>query len=387
MKEGKLQMNTPVVFLIFNRPDTTRKVFERIRQAKPKKLYVIADGPRPHVKDDVIACKQTRAIVEQVDWDCEVFHNYAEENMGLKRRVYSGLDWVFEQEEEAIILEDDCLPDLSFFPFCEELLEKYRNDSRIRMISGTNFLIEWKSDVQSYHFSDRMDIWGWATWRRAWKDYDPEMSFFKDQKTRLEMIRNLSDTEDEVRYSLQVLELISHNKIDSWAYAWHFANLMQHGLSIVPSVNLVTNIGFGSHSTHTKSTLSPKANLPTRSMTFPLNHPRYVFRDKEYKFGCLQKISDLRIIIFGAGDTGLSAYWYLKNKRTTLMFCDNDPTKWGTKIEGIEVIPPSELPRHSFSYVLIASARHKEIASQLREMGIDNYRIFDVSFTTDLQER
>jgi FlaA1/EpsC-like NDP-sugar epimerase len=247
------------------------------------------------------------------------------------------------------------------------------------MITGTNFCGEWKSDVQSYHFSDRMDVWGWATWRRAWKTFDPDMAFFRQSDNLAETIRNLMDTEQEIQYTLHVLELIEQNKIDSWAYPWNYSNLMQNGLSIVPSVNLVSNIGFGTNSTHTKSTLSPAADLPARRMPFPLKHPRYVMRDKEYKFQAHRKINELRIIIFGAGDSGIAAYWYLKNKGIIEKFCDNDPAKWGTKLYGIEVIPPSELPQLTCSYVLIASARYKEIASQLEEMGIHNYRIFHIS--------
>ena len=169
-------MLTPIVFLIFNRPDTTKRVFEAIRQAKPKKLLVVADGPRDDRQGEAEKCAAVRSIIDTVDWDCKVLTNYADVNLGCGLRVSSGLDWVFEQVEEAIILEDDCLPHPSFFPFCEEMLDLYRHDERIMHIAGTNSLEEWKSDVQSYHFSYTGGIWGWATWQRAWKYYHFKMS-------------------------------------------------------------------------------------------------------------------------------------------------------------------------------------------------------------------
>jgi hypothetical protein len=160
-------VNTPIAFFIFNRPDTTARVFEAIRQAQPSKLLVVADGPRSTRPGEAEKCAATRAIIDQVDWECEVLTNYSDVNLGCRHRVSSGLDWVFEQVEEAIILEDDCLPHPTFFRFCEELLEWYRHDHRIVAISGDNFQNGHQSGEFSYYFSRYVHIWGWATWRRG----------------------------------------------------------------------------------------------------------------------------------------------------------------------------------------------------------------------------
>ena len=177
-------MKTPVAFIIFNRPDTTKRVFEAIRQAKPPKLFVIADGSRSDRLGEAEKCAATRAIIDGVDWECEILTNYSDVNLGCKIRVSSGLDWVFSEVEEAIILEDDCLPHPSFFAFCEELLEKYRNDSRIMQICGSNVLKDQVNIDDSYYFSKYGPIWGWASWRRAWQEYDVDMKLWAEVKKR-----------------------------------------------------------------------------------------------------------------------------------------------------------------------------------------------------------
>ena len=167
-----LTMDTPIALFIFNRPDTTQKVFSAIRDSKPTKLLIVADGPRPERPEEEEICTATRAIVNQVDWPCEVLTNFADHNLGCKARISSGLNWVFETVEEAIILEDDCVPSLSFFPFCEQLLEQYRHDSRIMSISGSNFQFGKNKTSYSYHFSHFFHGWGWASWQRAWEHCD-----------------------------------------------------------------------------------------------------------------------------------------------------------------------------------------------------------------------
>ncbi|OUC08639.1 hemolytic protein HlpA-like protein, partial [Litorilinea aerophila] len=165
-------MQTPVIFLIFNRPDTTAQVFAEIAKARPRRLLVVADGPRPHRPDDVEKCSATRAVIERVDWPCEVSCDFAEENLGGRRRISSGLTWAFSQVEAAIVLEDDCLPHPTFFPFCEELLNRYCHDERIMAITGDNFQFGRSRTKYSYYFSRYFHSWGWATWRRAWQHYD-----------------------------------------------------------------------------------------------------------------------------------------------------------------------------------------------------------------------
>ena len=172
------QLTTPVAFLIFNRPDTTARVFEAIRQAKPPKLLVVADGPRPDRPDDVEKCKAARAIIDRVDWACEVLTNYSDLNLGCGKRPATGITWVFEQVEEAIIFEDDCLPHPSFFRFCEELLNYYRHDERIMVISGNNFQFGRNRTDDSYYFSRYNHIWGWASWRRAWEYFDYDLKLW-----------------------------------------------------------------------------------------------------------------------------------------------------------------------------------------------------------------
>ncbi len=166
MNDWKLK--TTIAFLIFNRPDATERVFEEIGKAKPPMLLVIADGPRAQVPEDAEKCAASRAIIEQADWDCRIVKNYSDINMGCRNRVSSGLNWVFDTVEKAIILEDDCLPSPSFFRFCQELLTYYQDDVRVMTINGTNWQLGWKIGDGSYYFSRFNLIWGWATWRRAW---------------------------------------------------------------------------------------------------------------------------------------------------------------------------------------------------------------------------
>ncbi|NES85011.1 MAG: glycosyltransferase family 2 protein [Moorea sp. SIO2B7] len=274
-------MKTPVAFIIFKRPDTTERVFEVIRQAKPPKLLVIADGPRADRPGEAEKCAAARAIIERVDWDCEVLENYSDVNMGCCQRVSSGIDWVFNTVEEAIILEDDCLPHPDFFPFCENLLERYRDDERVMMVSGTNFLGKWKSNSQSYHFSYYGGIWGWASWRRAWNYYDINMSLWSnpDIKNR---IRDVLANKEHYKARKKSFEYTLQGKYDTWDYRWSFARLAQSGLSIVPAVNLISNIGFGEGATNTFSANSNLAKLETITLDWPINYNKFTAVDRDY---------------------------------------------------------------------------------------------------------
>jgi hypothetical protein len=275
-------VKTPVALIIFKRPDTTERVFEVIRQAKPAKLLVVADGPRTDRPGESEKCTAARAIIECVDWDCEILKNYSDVNMGCKQRVSSGLDWVFNTVEEAIILEDDCVPDLTFFRFCEELLEKYRDDERIMTICGTNIQSEWKSDIQSYHFSYYGSVWGWASWRRAWKHYDVDMKLWKETEVK-SRIRDILCSEEQYHIRKERFDNMYFGKVDSWDAQWLFTCLIQSGLSIVPSVNLISNIGFGKDGTHTINwTGHQVANISLHSMSFPLKEPCGMGIDRGY---------------------------------------------------------------------------------------------------------
>ena len=275
-------MSVPVVFLIFNRPDTTKIVFEAIRQAKPAQLFVIADGPRPDRPDDLKNCTETRSIINQVDWDCQVLTDYSEDNLGCKKRVSSGLNWVFSLVEEAIVLEDDCLPHPSFFKFCEEMLEKYEDDSEIMAISGSNFLEDWHSSSRSYHFSYFFYCWGWATWKRAWDLYDDQMVEWHKPEVK-NRIKALVDNEQRFEMVQNSFNIASSGNDSSWARRLFFAYLSHSGKILIPAVNVISNIGFGSDATHTNCSADHiMSNVPRSSISFPLNHPPNTDVDREY---------------------------------------------------------------------------------------------------------
>jgi len=261
-------MRTPVAFFIFNRADCTARVWAQIRLAQPPVLLIVADGPRAENEQSI--CNATRTIVEHVDWPCDVRRNYSPVNMGCRNRVASGLDWVFQEVEEAIILEDDCLPHLTFFRFCEELLDRYRNDHRVMHIGGNNFQKGRKRGDGSYYFSKYSHIWGWATWRRAWKCYDVNMTSWT--KSGGEIVEKWCRGKIEKHYWTVMFRGAAEGRLNTWDYAWLFACWKNMGLSIMPNVNLVSNIGFGVGSSNTVSLQSPLASLAVEAVTFPLIH-------------------------------------------------------------------------------------------------------------------
>lgn len=269
------QLRTPVAFIIFNRPDTTERVFREIARARPSKLLVIGDGPRPDRPGEAERVAVTRAIIERVDWDCEVLTNFSEVNLGCKRRVSSGIDWVFEQVEEAIILEDDCLPEPSFFRFCDEMLERYRDDERVALISGDNFQFGRKCGEASYYFSRYVHIWGWASWRRAWRHYDREARVWPAFRDGDGLLRVLGKRPHEIRYWSNIMDVIHAGKIDTWDYQWVLTVWARGMVSVLPQKNLISNIGFGVDATHTHGT-SVFANMVTEPMSFPLRHPHSI---------------------------------------------------------------------------------------------------------------
>ena len=276
-------LHTPVLLIIFNRAHTTQKVFDRIRQVKPKKLYVAADGARPHVATDAERCAETRRIVEQVDWECEVKTLFQEQNLGCGVAPSRAISWLFEHEETGIILEDDCIPSKSFFWFCQELLEKYKHDTRVMHISGNNYLDGWRRDSDySYYFSDKVNSWGWATWRRAWQLYDFHLGTFPELKQK-GYLNGIFLNKLEEKYRLSKLEETFENiqKGDVWDYQWEFTVYSNSGLCIVPEVNLVRNIGFGEDATHTFNLHDKKAKVYEEEIAFPLRHPKFVIRDVE----------------------------------------------------------------------------------------------------------
>lgn len=272
-------LQTPVVLNIFSRADTAARVFAEIARAKPRKLFVIADGPRADRAGEAEKCDATRAIVERVDWDCEVVKRFSDVNLGNRRCLSEGYDWVFGQVERAILLEDDCLPHPTFFQYCEELLERYADDARVMTIGGDNFQFGRRASGESYYFSRYHHLWGFATWGRAWKLYDVDMKLWpalRGTSFLLDVIGN----EWGVRYWTKVFDDVYEKRFDVWDAQWGFAAWANSTLGIVPGVNLISNIGFGAGATTTKDR-NPVAELPTQAMEFPLRHPSCMIRNFE----------------------------------------------------------------------------------------------------------
>jgi len=270
-----------VTIFIFNRPDTTRAVVRAVRAVRPAVLYVVADGPRIGRADDLERCHDARRVIDaDVDWPCDVRWLTSETNQGLARSVALGVSWVLARVDRAVFLEDDCVPEPTFFRFCDEILERYRDDTRVSQVCGTNRLIEWRADRQSYHFAYYGSAWGWATWRRAWEWFDPILTSWDDPEVRARVKARLGDAE-EYRYFADICSRTQRDPYDTWDYAWAFAQITRDGLTVVPSVNLVTNIGFRPGATHTVR--RPLTALEeTRPMTFPLRPPPSMARDAEY---------------------------------------------------------------------------------------------------------
>jgi hypothetical protein len=273
-------MKTPVVLIIFNRPHHTEKVFEVVRQAQPAQLLVIADGPRSHRPEDQEKCAATRAIIDRVDWDCQVFKNYSDINLNCDPRIIDGLNWVFDTVEEAIILEDDCIPHPTFFPYCEALLDHYRHDERIMNISGQNVLFGRQRTEYSYYFSRFTLCWGWATWKRSWQYFDIDLKLWPEIRDKKFMTDILEDPY-AVKVWRRTSQMLYEGQLTGWDFKWMFACWLQNGLCIIPNCNLVTNIGYGSEATHIHNENDPYIKMATEAMNFPLKHPPFVIRDLE----------------------------------------------------------------------------------------------------------
>lgn len=268
---------TPIAYFIYNRPELVAVTFEAIRKIHPRKLFIIADGPKD--EKDKIQCEAARMLTEKIDWDCLVERNYSEKNIGCRSRVSSGISWFFDNVPEGIILEDDCLADNSFFYYCRELLDKYRNDERIMCISGDNYQNGIKRGETSYYFSIFNHCWGWATWKRAWNLYDLEMKNYDQAETKSWMSGNISGYFNKI-YWLDQFKKSRENKLNSWAVPWTYACWSHSGLTCLPNSNLVGNLGHGEKSTHTKKD-HHLANLPISAISLPLSHPRKIEVDKK----------------------------------------------------------------------------------------------------------
>jgi len=268
---------TPVLFLIFNRPAETQAVFNQIKEVKPKYLYVSGDGPRQDKAGEDIKCQQARDIINQVNWDCEVKTFFRDKNLGCKDAVSTGINWFFENVEQGIIIEDDCLPSLSFFEYAEELLEKYKNDSRIMHISAENPLNQHFGE-SSYYFSTIPHIWGWATWRRAWALYNVNFKDF-DIFIKNNFIKDVFEQKEAQKYWNKIFTRVKNNEINTWDYQWTYALFINHGLSINPNNNMVSNIGFDCEDAAHTTGIEKCANREFYETKEDITHPNFILPD------------------------------------------------------------------------------------------------------------
>jgi hypothetical protein len=272
-------LQTAVLFLVFNRPDTTAQVFKAIRRAKPPRLYVAADGPRADRAGEAEKVAKVREIATAVDWPCEVKTLFRDENLGCKYAVSGGISWFFDHEEQGIILEDDCLPHSDFFTFCETLLDRYATDDRIWVITGNNFQNGARRGEASYYFSRYNHVWGWASWRRAWQKADMNIRFWPEWKASAAWKEFWTDSLTR-KYWEKIFDRMHRAEIDTWDYPWTASVWYHGGLTATPNVNLVSNIGFGPDSTHTASADSPLAGMVTVSIG-KLQHPSAVIQNSD----------------------------------------------------------------------------------------------------------
>jgi hypothetical protein len=275
-------LSTPVAMIVFRRPDHTRRVLSAIRAAQPRRLLVIADGPSPLRPGEAEKCAAARAEVDRlVDWPCEVLKNYSDANLGVEARFHSGFQWVFEQCESAIILEDDEVPQESFFGFCQEMLGRYHEDERVFAVNGTNFITDRCACPDSYYFSRYFHCWGFATWRRAWRHYDLRLSQWPRLRETDWLLKLCDGRADEAAHHAENFEKVHRGELRTWDYQVTFAMWLRGALAITPAVNLVSNIGFGGDSLHYKDADHPFANMATHPLPQPLRHPVQIERDAE----------------------------------------------------------------------------------------------------------
>lgn len=280
---------SPILLILFNRPYTTKQVFEAIRSVRPSKLYIAADGPRNEIQSDFASCESARLITEKIDWPCEVKRLYQSQNLGCSLGPRSAFEWFFSHESEGIILEDDCVPNPDFFQFATEMLDRYRHNKKIISINGSNlgYTLE---NRHSYTYSRFMNMWGWATWADRAYSIDYSLDKWKHIRYPLGFLycklkQNLFDADlNWYKYWQHKFDLtINQKSITWWDWQWIFHQISYAQLSVIPSVNLVTNIGFNSDATHTKAITNPASNIPTITMNFPLKHPGKIKPDFVYE--------------------------------------------------------------------------------------------------------
>jgi len=283
----------PVLFIVFNRPDTTRKVLEAISQYKPDQLFIAADGPRENNVSDEVNCESTRKIATHVSWNCEVKTLLRDTNLGCNQAVTSAIDWFFSNVEEGIILEDDCLPTQDFFGFCEALMERYRNDPKVMHITGGNYQFGAKVGNSSYYFSRIPHVWGWATWKRAWSQFDLRMGDFQEFKHSPSLKDYFYNSRSKNYWMYFFLR--AYIGINTWDYVWTYTVMKTRGVCIIPNVNMISNIGFGKDATLAKDEKSIFSNMPTAPIQ-AINHREDLTVDEEADVNFLNNSSQISFL-------------------------------------------------------------------------------------------
>lgn len=265
-------LQTPVLVIAYRRAETTRQVIDSLRGLRPERLYFAANGPDPARPDDPAQCESARGVLGEVDWPCEIRRLFRTEHLPARESIARAIDWFFEHETEGVILEDDCICAPAFFRMAQELLIRYRDRTEVMQIGATNFAPHLTGGGDSYSFSGYAYIWGWATWRRAWRLFDLQMSTFDEASVRA-ILRSRFPRWRDRSFWLAMYRYLSSGRLDTWDVQWNFALFRANGLSVVPRVNLVRNIGFGAQSTNTTNAQNAFASMAPGELAFPLKHP------------------------------------------------------------------------------------------------------------------
>lgn len=285
-----MSYKVPVLFITFNRLDTSRQVFEAIKSQQPQKLYLFSDGPRKDKQGEANAVYEVRNwLTSQINWPCDVHTLFLDQNMGPRYALGHAVNWLFAHEEEGVIFEHDCLPHPSFFPFCAELLERYRNEPRVMYISGNNFMFNEVTFQHSYSFSRHNHIWGFATWRRAWQKYDPEMTGFEEAFSSHFFDKLIPDSRIRKEY-ITILNAVKLGTVDTWDYQWFFNTWCAGGVGVIPSQNLVSNIGYGALALNTFRDNHILANIPVNDIGSVISHPEEITTNKEIERVYLKRV-------------------------------------------------------------------------------------------------
>ena len=280
---------TPVLIIIFNRPIFVKNLINILRQVKPSKIYVVADGPRNFILEDKDNCIKAREEINKIDWVCDIKRKYSDKNLGCGINPSEGISWALKDSEEVIILEDDCMPNIEFFRFCDNLLEKYKLNDQVMMVSGNNHTFNKYDFSHSYDFSHHTQTSGWATWRRAWSKYDISMSSWPEFRS-FDWLESFTGSKKAAKFWLKIFDMCYNNELNSaWDYQWTYCCWVNNGINIIPKVNLVSNIGFSSQATHEKDPNHLISQVPTSTIEFPLIHPEEIIK-KTFLDKTIQKI-------------------------------------------------------------------------------------------------